>query len=682
MLPSGHRLGHYRIVSELGVGGMGEVYLAEDTRLRRNVALKLLPQAVAADEQSRRRLMREAQVAATLEHTNICTVYEVGEAEGHTFIAMQYVQGQTLAARLKQGPLDLPPAVAIAAQVAAALAEAHRHGIVHRDIKPQNIMLTAGSQVKVLDFGIATATAATEVDARTITRLTEAGAIAGTVPYMSPEQIRGEPLDARSDVFSIGCVLYEMIGHVNPFLRGHAADTMSAILTTDPAPLSKASVPAELQRIVRKCLEKDRERRYQSTRELVEDLEALRHDLETQPLTGTPRAPAPAPGPASKKTLSRVVYSSVAALAAVVIAVALYVSMRQEKPPATVAASMAAAPTARLSDGALASSSAEANEYYEKGLLFLRSRYNVPRAIEMFERALRLDPHFAEARAYHAFSQFLLIDGGYSNDAGLLYKAEEETRQALEDNPRSPIALSARPAVLLYQGRKELVPGEVHAALQVNPDSPDAKLWLVNYHQLNGDYAAAEALAREILQNAPLFFPARMNLAEMRRQQGDFADAVRQFEKILEQDPENIYAIQKLARAYAEKGDLRSARLALEGARPDHRRNYEIRLGWAVQLALEGQRAPALEEMDADVLKFVAMVPHLTSRAAEFYAALSDAPKALEWLEVALRNGDERAEWFSRNPLLANIRSEPRFKQILDSIALRRQSRAKAPAAR
>jgi tetratricopeptide (TPR) repeat protein len=361
-----------------------------------------------------------------------------------------------------------------------------------------------------------------------------------------------------------------------------------------------------------------------------------------------------------------------------VIAVALYVSMRQEQQPATAAASMAAAPEARLSDGALASSSAEANEYYEKGLLFLRSRYDVPRAIGMFERALQLDPHFAEARAYHAFSQFLLIDGGYSNDAGLLYKAEEETRQALEDNPRSPIALSARPAVLLYQGRKELVPGEVQAALQVNPDSPDAKIWLVNYHQLNGDYAAAEALAREVLQNAPLFFPARMNLAEMRRQQGDFADAIRQFGKILEQDPENIYAIQKLARAYAEKGDLRSARLALEGARPDHRRNYEIRLGWAVQLALEGQRARALEEMDADVLKFAAMVPHLTSRAAEFYAALNDAPKALEWLEVALRNGDERAEWFSRNPLLANIRNEPRFKQILDSIAVRRQSRAKA----
>ncbi|MBP1636848.1 MAG: hypothetical protein H6Q10_3422, partial [Acidobacteria bacterium] len=123
-------------------------------------------------------------------------------------------------------------------------------------------------------------------------------------------------------------------------------------------------------------------------------------------------------------------------------------------------------------------------------------------------------------------------------------------------------------------------------------------------------------------------------------------------------------------------------RLALEGARPDHRRNYEIRLGWAVQLALEGQRARALEEMDADVLKFAAMVPHLTSRAAEFYAALNDAPKALEWLEVALRNGDERAEWFSRNPLLANIRNEPRFKQILDSVALRRQSRAKAPVAR
>jgi adenylate cyclase len=296
----------------------------------------------------------------------------------------------------------------------------------------------------------------------------------------------------------------------------------------------------------------------------------------------------------------------------------------------------------------------------------------------MFDKALELDPHFAEARAYHAFCQFVSIDGGYSNDAGLLYKTEGETRQALADNPRSPVARATRAAVLLYQGRKELVPGEVKTALEVSPGNVDARVWLMNYHQLNGDYAAAEALANEILQSTPLEFPARMNLADFRRQQGDYAGAIRQLNNIIEQDPQNLYALVKLARAYGEQGDLRRARLALEATRPDARRNFQVRLEWAVLLALEGQRAKALREMDAEVLKYAGIVPHLTARAAQFYAALKDTTKALEWLDAALRNGDERAEWFSRDPLLASIRDEPRFRQMLDSIALRRQSRAKA----
>ncbi|HYT74928.1 MAG TPA: serine/threonine-protein kinase, partial [Vicinamibacterales bacterium] len=272
MLPSGHHLGPYRILSQLGVGGMGEVYLAEDTRLRRNVALKVLPHEAAEDEQSRRRLIREAQAAATLDHVNICTVYEVGEADGRSFIAMQYVQGQTLAATLKRGPLDLSSALAIAARLAAALAEAHQHGVIHRDVKPQNIMLTPGNQVKVLDFGLAKFTTPLAHDAHTATVLTQDGAVTGTAPYMSPEQIRGEPLDPRSDVFSFGCVLYEMLARVNPFLCRNAADTMAAVLMREPPPLPEASVPAELQRIVRKCLEKDRDRRYQTMRDLAIDL--------------------------------------------------------------------------------------------------------------------------------------------------------------------------------------------------------------------------------------------------------------------------------------------------------------------------------------------------------------------------------------------------------------------------
>jgi tetratricopeptide (TPR) repeat protein len=501
----------------------------------------------------------------------------------------------------------------------------------------------------------------------------------GTIQYMSPEQALGKSVDHRSDIFSFGIVLYQMAARRRPFGGASAIETIDKIIHAEPEDLSAAEgdIPRGLQPIVRRCLEKDRERRYQSTHELVEDLKKARRDLDTQRLTGILPAPAPVPVPAPKGTLRRVVYSSVAVLAAVVVAVALYVSMWQEKQPAA-AAPAAVAPKARLSDGAPPSSNPEANEYYEKALLWLRTRADLPRAVEMLDRALQLDPHFAEARAYHALCQFITVDAGYSNDAGLLYKTEEETRRALDDNPRSAVARATRAAVLLYQGRKDLVPGEVKAALDVDPGSANAKVWLMNYHQLNGDYAAAEALATEILRDSPLEFPARMNLADFRRQQGDFAGAIRQLDKILEQDPQNLFALVKLARAYGEQGDLNRARIALEAVRPEDRRNFQVRLEWAVQLALKGRRQQALKEMDADVLKYATLVPHLTSRVAEFYATLKDAPKALEWLDVALRNGDERAEWFSRDPLLASIRNEPRFKQILDSIALRRQSRARA----
>lgn len=309
-LAPGDRLAHYRIVSALGAGGMGEVYLAEDTRLGRNVALKVLSAASEEDEASRKRLIREARAAATLDHPNICTVYDVGEADGQGFIAMQYIDGETLAARLTRGPLDLPSALAIAVQVAAALAEAHRRGVVHRDVKPHNIMLTSSNQAKVLDFGLATLAAPLHHDTRTATLVTEPGAISGTAPYMSPEQIRGERLDPRTDVFSFGCVLYEMIAGSNPFLCTHAADTMSAVLLRQPPPLSATGVSPELQRIVEKSLEKDRDRRYQTMRDMAIDLERVARDVTSPASPGTPIA-------------RRRVHRSFVALAVLVIAAAL-----------------------------------------------------------------------------------------------------------------------------------------------------------------------------------------------------------------------------------------------------------------------------------------------------------------------------------------------------------------------
>ncbi|HKF55971.1 MAG TPA: serine/threonine-protein kinase, partial [Blastocatellia bacterium] len=206
-------ISHYRIIRKLGQGGMGEVYLADDSVLGRKVAIKVLPEDSVSDDQARRRLLREARAAATLDHPNICSIHEVGDEDGSAFIVMQYVEGQTLSERLREKPMSLKESLDIASQIASALEEAHSRGVVHRDIKPQNIIMTPRGLVKVLDFGLAKILPV-ETDAsaeQTQSLLTDAGMVIGTAPYMSPEQAKCGPVDARSDLFSLGAVLYECV---------------------------------------------------------------------------------------------------------------------------------------------------------------------------------------------------------------------------------------------------------------------------------------------------------------------------------------------------------------------------------------------------------------------------------------------------------------------------------------
>src|SRR5262245_3314857 len=286
---TGKSVGHYRIVSCLGKGGMGEVYRARDTKLDRTVALKILPADLSTDAERMRRFIREAKAASALNHPNVAHIYEIGEAEGLSFIAMEYVEGQTLAARINGQPLAVNEILEIGNQIADALDEAHGKGITHRDIKPANVMLNERGQVKVLDFGLAKIARQTSPDlASDISTLakTASGVVMGTVPYMSPEQARGQEVDARSDIFSLGVVLYEMATGRTPFGGVNVIDVMGAILNREPAPLnahasnSAEAAPAELQRIVSKALRKDRDERYQLVREMMLDLKSLKQELE------------------------------------------------------------------------------------------------------------------------------------------------------------------------------------------------------------------------------------------------------------------------------------------------------------------------------------------------------------------------------------------------------------------
>ncbi len=273
-------IAHYRIIKKLGAGGMGEVYLALDTKLDRKVAIKVLPPDFLAEENLKKRLIREAQAAAKLEHPNICAIYDVNEADSVTFIVMQYIEGETLAEKMNRQPLGVSTALTIVEQAAEGLGEAHAHGIVHRDIKPQNMMLTRRGQLKILDFGLAKQMRSSDTvdhEAPTATLLSSPGLVVGTMPYMSPEQVQGETLDASSDIFSLGVTLYEMLAGKHPFKHKSAAVTMSRILLGEPIPTEQfqAQVSPELQTLLSKMLRKDKAARYQSTEDLLTDLRQL-----------------------------------------------------------------------------------------------------------------------------------------------------------------------------------------------------------------------------------------------------------------------------------------------------------------------------------------------------------------------------------------------------------------------
>jgi eukaryotic-like serine/threonine-protein kinase len=319
-------LSHYRLLERIGSGGMGEVYRAQDTSLERTVALKLLPESAFTDQDRVRRFVQEAKAASALNHPNILTIHEIGEVDGRHFIAMEYVDGESLREKVSRGPLELKKFLDVAIQIADGLGAAHAAGIVHRDVKPENIMIRRDGYAKILDFGLAKLTEpgsggqhaqsagspsksgspanGSAVPASSLSQaLTQPGMVMGTAGYMSPEQARGEAIDHRSDIFSLGCVLYEMATGHRPFEAPSGIEVMHKIIKEQPATVREInpSLPSELQRIIRKSMVKDRDERYQSAREMAIDLRELRRELESgsggnalEALSGTTPAATPA----------------------------------------------------------------------------------------------------------------------------------------------------------------------------------------------------------------------------------------------------------------------------------------------------------------------------------------------------------------------------------------------------
>ena len=294
----GRTLGHYRFLEKVGQGGMGVVYRGQDTSLNREVALKLISPDLVKDPDSRRRFVREAQAASALTHPNVCTIHAIEEEEGQLFLVLEYLEGATLKERGPEIRSSLKSLLECLSQAAEGLAEAHRHGIVHRDIKSANLLITSRGQVKLVDFGLAKLMQESSPEADATRGLTGAGVTLGTTQYVSPEQALGRDVDPRSDIFSFGVVMYEAATGALPFPGRSAAETYDQILNHDPPPPSHASpeLPAEFDRIVLKALRKDPGERYQTAADLVVDLKALRREYESG---SRPRLAPATPSPAS-----------------------------------------------------------------------------------------------------------------------------------------------------------------------------------------------------------------------------------------------------------------------------------------------------------------------------------------------------------------------------------------------
>ena len=657
MIASGTRIHQYEILSLIGEGGMGQVYLAVDHKLGRRVAMKFLPPQLTADERAGRRLLQEARAAARLDHPNICAIHEIGEDGGRSFLVMPFIEGETLASRLQRGVLDKNDAIGIAVQVASALAEAHARGIVHRDIKPQNIMLAARGQVKVLDFGIAADQSGPRgADDATATQLTTPGTVLGTWPYMSPEQVRSEPLDGRSDLFSLGVVLFEMVWGAHPFKAASAAEVVSNILTRDPLPLdgSDAARSPALAPVVRRSLDKDRARRYPTAADLIVALEGAR----SGPVI------AAVPRPRRRGLAVAVVLVLLATAAGAAIAV------RWKGRP-----SDAAKPPAQAKSAAY--------DEYVRGKVRMRvlNREGLDGAIQLLQSAVAADATFAPAQAELAraylFKAFQFSTG--DEQAKLVEDADVAIQEALALNPNLAEAHLARGLLVWTHGRgfpHEMAIRAFRRAIELDPILDDAHQELGVVYTHVGLLDEAENEFQRALTLNPDNTIARTRLGTVALYRGDYTKAI----EILEGVPEEsspAFRSRPLADALFRARRMQGAAELVDGClkRYPTDEGGSLTSVQALLLAHFGNRdgAEAAIRRANGIGHAAGHFHHTAYNIGCAYAMLGRPDLAVHWLKVAAGDGFPCYPFYERDWTLDGIRTDPAFKALLAELKAQRE---------
>jgi tetratricopeptide (TPR) repeat protein/tRNA A-37 threonylcarbamoyl transferase component Bud32 len=650
----GQTLSHYRIVEKLGGGGMGVVYKAEDTRLHRFVAVKFLTDELARDQEALSRFQREARTASALNHPNICTIHDIGEHEGRPFIVMEKLDGHSLAHLLREGALPIDRVLQYGAELSDALAAAHAAGIIHRDIKPANIVVTKRGEVKLVDFGLARvapgelAPAGSDSSNEDVaTDLTLPGTTLGTLGYMSPEQAIGEPVDARSDIFSLGVVLYEMATGQSPFRGGTSAAVIDALLHRTPPPPSqiRASISPAIDPVILGALEKDRDLRVQSAVALRASLLLLRRSSAVSEARAAP---------AGRRWRRPVAYALVATVAAIAISFAAIRLRKSDTGPEQPVASTAGRSAAQ--------------DAYLRGKYFAQhADFSDPRAIAAYEEAVRLDPKLAVAWSdlARAYTERVFNSG----DSAAEEKAFVAVEKALALDPNQAEAYVARGDLLWtrkngFQHRDAL--RDYRHAIDLNPNLAEAHAAASRILGHVGLWDMAKREAARALELQPNNLNLRLALAWGLAFERHCDESIAEFEQLpLNPGDEAGLIVALECAGHTSEAVARADAFIRKRTDPAW-----VSLVWST-LALSRAKAGDTGGAEEAIRQAIANgtgashFHHTSYLIACAYAVMNRRDLSVDWLERTAREGFPDVGSFVSDPNLARVQGEPRFQKLV-----------------